>query len=89
MEEPKYFPPADPNLYSKLTNVLRAIELSTIGLKPGTVNRIRDSLSPLLDEKEVIHILEISLKLGLAIVDEDSKGYFITDDGRRVLVIGI
>jgi len=89
LEEFRNLRNSDADLFPLLTNVLRAIQLSAVGLKLGTVDRLRDHLNPILDVQEVKGILEILVDRGLAVLEEESKSYFITDDGRRVLVIGI
>ena len=89
MEKDEHSPINESNNFSSITNVLRAIQLAAVGVNPGTIDKIRNSLNPAINENEVVEILNILIDGGLVILDAESKSYFITDDGRRVMTIGI
>ena len=89
MEKDEHSPINESNNFSSITNVSRAIQLAAVGVNPGTIDKIRNSLNPAINENEVVEILNILIDGGLVILDAESKSYFITDDGRRVMTIGI
>jgi len=82
-------PESDPFLFSKILNVIRALQLTGIGMNPGKLENIRNNLNPILSDKEIIEILMLLVQRELAITEESSESYFITEQGRKLLVIGV
>jgi len=79
----------DARLFSNVNNVLKALQVSGIGANAGKLEKIQDNLNPVLAAQEVMRILSILVNHGLAIHESESQTYFITEQGKRVLAIGV
>jgi predicted transcriptional regulator len=88
-EETDLAPELNPALFSNIINVLKALQISGVGAHAGKLEKIHDSVNPVLTAQEVIEILDVLVNHGLAICEVESGAYFITEQGRRVLMIGV
>lgn len=80
---------SNPNLFSNIINVLNAVQVSSIGVNPGRFSCIQNNVNPILSEREIVEILNILLENELVVCEEEMRCYFLTDQGRRVIAIGI
>jgi predicted transcriptional regulator len=74
--------------YDVITNVLKAVQLSAVGSRPATIDLVISHLNPAIERDNLQPILKFLVDEGLTVLEEKSQDYYITDGGRRLLIIG-